>query len=124
MADSDRPFCRARFSVRRPRAAEFDRRRHPAGPVPRLIDAVHSREGSLFLVCPPTTRVAATLQTHPPIGTAESDGEFVSPGALGVTWADLVELDYRDARLRTYMAESFCSGAGRGWTVSAATRGI
>ncbi|MCL2105114.1 MAG: alpha-amylase family glycosyl hydrolase, partial [Kiritimatiellaeota bacterium] len=34
-------------------------------------------------------------------------GEFVSPGAWGVTWADLVELDYAAPGLREYMAEVF-----------------
>ena len=37
----------------------------------------------------------------------KADGEFISLGAWGVTWDDLVELDYRDPHLRAYMAEVF-----------------
>ena len=81
-----------------------------------LIDAVHSRGGSLFMDLPANhTGWAATLHTHHPDWyRRRPDGEFVSPGAWGVIWADLVELDYRDPRLRAYMAKVFLFWCSQG----------
>ena len=92
-----------------PALAEFDSRATPLDQFRELIDAVHSRAGYLFMDLPANhTGWAATLQTHHPDWyRRKPDGQFVSPGAWGVTWADLVELDYRDPRLRAYMAEVF-----------------
>jgi predicted glycogen debranching enzyme len=89
--------------------AEFDTRATPLDQFRELIAAVHSRAGYLFMDLPANhTGWAATLQTHHPDWyRRKPDGEFVSPGAWGVTWADLVELDYRDPHLRAYMAEVF-----------------
>ncbi|MDD4102286.1 MAG: amylo-alpha-1,6-glucosidase, partial [Kiritimatiellae bacterium] len=92
-----------------PALAEFDKRATPLDQFRELADAVHSRSGLLFMDMPANhTGWAATLQTHHPEWyRRKPDGEFVSPGAWGVIWADLVELDYRDPRLRAYMAEVF-----------------
>ena len=92
-----------------PAQAEFDTRATPLDQFRELIAAVHSRAGYLFMDLPANhTGWAATLQTHHPDWYRHKpDGEFVSPGAWGVIWADLVELDYRDPRLRAYMAEVF-----------------
>jgi predicted glycogen debranching enzyme len=96
------------FSVD-PSLAEFDTRATPLDQFRELIAAVHSRAGYLFMDLPANhTGWAATLQTHHPDWyRRKADGEFVSPGAWGVTWSDLVELDYRDPHLRAYMAEVF-----------------
>ncbi len=96
------------FSVD-PSLAEFDKRATPLDQFRELADAVHSRAGYLFMDLPANhTGWAATLQIHHPDWyRRKSDGEFISPGAWGVTWADLVELDYRDPHLRAYMAEVF-----------------
>ena len=92
-----------------PALAEFDKRATPLDQFRELADAVHGRAGFLFMDLPANhTGWAATLQTHHPDWyRRKADGEFVSPGAWGVTWDDLVELDYRDPRLRAYMAEVF-----------------
>lgn len=92
-----------------PALAEFDTRATPLDQFRELVDAVHSRGGYLFMDLPANhTGWAATLQTHHPDWYCRRpDGEFVSPGAWGVTWEDLVELDYRDPRLRAYMAKVF-----------------
>lgn len=92
-----------------PALAEFDKRATPLDQFRELVAAVHSRAGYLYMDLPANhTGWAATLQTHHPDWyRRKPDGEFVSPGAWGVTWADLVELDYRDPRLRAYMAEVF-----------------
>lgn len=92
-----------------PALAQFDTRATPLDQFRELVAAVHSRAGFLFMDLPANhTGWAATLQTHHPDWyRRKPDGEFVSPGAWGVTWADLVELDYRDPRLRAYMADVF-----------------
>jgi hypothetical protein len=90
-----------------PALAEFDKRATPLDQFRELVDAVHGRSGFLFMDLPANhTGWAATLQTHHPDWyRRKADGEFVSPGAWGVTWDDLVELDYRDPCLRAYMAD-------------------
>jgi len=92
-----------------PALAEFDRHATPLDQFQELIDAVHSRRGYLFMDLPANhTGWAATLQTHHPDWyRRKPDGEFISPGAWGVTWSDLVELNYADPRLRAYMADVF-----------------
>lgn len=103
------------FSVD-PALAEFDTYATPLDQFRELIDAVHSRGGSLFMDLPANhTGWAATLHTHHPDWfRRRPDGEFISPGAWGVTWADLVELDYSDPRLRAYMAKVFLFWCSQG----------
>ncbi len=103
------PFAALDFLSVDPGLAEFDTHASPLDQFKELADAVHSRAGYLYLDLPANhTGWAATLQTHHPDWYhRKPDGEFVSPGAWGVTWADLVELDYTDARLRAYMANVF-----------------
>ncbi len=103
------PFAALDFFAVDPALAEFDTRATPLDQFRELIAAVHSRAGYLFMDLPANhTGWAATLQTHHPDWyRRKPDGEFVSPGAWGVTWADLVELDYSGSHLRAYMAEVF-----------------
>jgi len=92
-----------------PALAEFDKTATPLDQFRELITAVHSRGGYLFMDLPANhTGWAATLQIHHPEWYEHTpEREFASPGAWGVVWADLVELDYRDPRLGSYMAEVF-----------------
>ena len=103
------PFAATDFLSVDPAMAEFDERATPLDQFKELIGAVHAREGLFFIDLPANhTGWASTLQTHHPDWFhREADGKFVSPGAWGVTWADLVELDYTNAALRTYMADVF-----------------
>ncbi len=102
-------FAALDFLSVEPALAEFDTRATPLDQFHELVAAVHSRAGYLFMDLPANhTGWAATLQTHHPDWyRRKPDGTFVSPGAWGVTWADLVELDYSDPHLRAYMAEVF-----------------
>ena len=92
-----------------PAMAEFDPYASPLDQFRELVEAVHGHGGFLYIDLPANhTGWAATLQTHHPDWYhRQEDGKFVSPGAWGVTWADLVELDYTDPRLCIYMAEVF-----------------
>ena len=103
------PFAATDFFSVDPAMAEFDRRTTPLDQFRELIDAVHSKGGSLFVDLPANhTGWASALQTHHPEWFRRNeDGSFASPGAWGVTWEDLVELDYVHAQLRAYMADVF-----------------
>lgn len=103
------PFAALDFLSVDPAMAEFDEYATPLDQFRELIDAVHSRRGLFFVDLPANhTGWASTLQTHHPDWFhREGDGRFISPGAWGVKWADLVELDYSKAELRAYMADVF-----------------
>ena len=92
-----------------PAYAEFDARATPMDQFRELADAVHRRGGLLFIDLPANhTGWAATLQEHRPEWYRRRDGgAFASPGAWGVVWEDLVELDYSFPGLRAYMADVF-----------------
>lgn len=103
------PFAATDFFDVDPAMAEFDAKATPFAQFVELIDAVHSRRGRFFIDLPANhTGWASALQTaHPEWFKHGADGSFVSPGAWGVTWEDLVELDYANEGLRRYMAEVF-----------------
>ena len=103
------PFAATDFLSVDPACAEFDPHATPLDQFRELTDAVHAKGGSLFIDLPANhTGWAATLQTHHPDWYRHApDGAFVSPGAWGVTWEDLVELDYSHPELRAYMADVF-----------------
>ena len=103
------PFAATDFHTVDPAMAEFDTHTTPLDQFRELIDSVHARGGRFFIDLPANhTGWASTLQTHHPEWfRRHSDGRFVSPGAWGVVWEDLVELDYAHEELRDYMAEVF-----------------
>lgn len=103
------PFASQDFLSVDPALAAFDPHATPMDQFRELLDAVHARGGQLFLDLPANhTGWASTLQTHHPEWfRREPDGRFHSPGAWGVVWEDLVELDYAHAGLRDFMAEVF-----------------
>ncbi len=109
MGDYGCPFAATDFLSVDPAMAEFDESVTPLGQFEELIGAVHAHGGLFFIDLPANhTGWASTLQTHHPDWFRhEADGRFHSPGAWGVTWADLVELDYAKPGLRAYMADVF-----------------
>ncbi len=104
------PFAALDFMSVDPAMAEFDTHATPLDQFRELIDAVHAKDGLFFVDLPANhTGWASTLQTHHPDWFKHNtDGSFTSPGAWGVTWADLVALNYdKNPKLRAYMAEVF-----------------
>ena len=103
------PFAATDFLSVDPAMAEFDESATPLDQFRELIGAVHAKDGLLFIDLPANhTGWASTLQTHHPDWfNRAADGRFVSPGAWGVVWSDLVQLDYSRSELRAYMAEVF-----------------
>ncbi|MEI6218399.1 MAG: glycogen debranching enzyme N-terminal domain-containing protein, partial [bacterium] len=101
------PFAAMDFEEVDPALAEFDRRTTPLDQFRELVDAVHQRDGRLFIDIPSNhTGWAAHLQMrHPEWFVHNGDRTFQSPGAWGVTWEDLSQLDYKNLALWKYMAE-------------------
>ncbi len=110
------PFASLDFFNVDPAYAEFDGRTTPLDQFRELADAVHAREARLFIDLPANhTGWASAFQTsHPEWFRRKADGSFLSPGAWGVVWEDLVALDYSIPALRSAMAEVFLFWCAQG----------
>jgi predicted glycogen debranching enzyme len=99
-----------------PALIEFDRRTTGVDQFRELTYAVHNRGGRVFLdIVINHTGWSSTLQeNHPEWFLRRPDGAFVSPGAWGVIWEDLVELEHHHAALREALAEAFLTWCRRG----------
>ncbi|AQQ09004.1 Alpha-1,4-glucan:maltose-1-phosphate maltosyltransferase 2 [Sedimentisphaera cyanobacteriorum] len=97
-------------------SAEFDKSASPMKQFEELVDQIHFREGKVFLDLPANhTGWASQIQEHFPQWVKKNENrEFVSPGAWGVEWADLCELDYSSNGLCKYMAEVFLFWCSKG----------
>ena len=103
------PFAGTDFLGVDPALAEFDKSATPLDQFHELVGAVHTRGARIFMDLPANhTGWASALQIHHPDWFVRAaDGKFVSPGAWGVIWEDLVALDYSKPRLRDFMAKVF-----------------
>ena len=110
------PFAALDYFSVDPALADFDVRATPLEQFGELIDAVHARHGRIFMDIPVNhTGWASKLQMeHPDYFVRRADGEFESPGAWGVVWADLCKLDYRDVKVRELMAKVMLFWCRRG----------
>lgn len=96
--------------------AEFDRRVTGIDQFRELTYACHSRGAKVFLdIVTNHTGWGSPLQeNHPEWFLREASGKFASPGAWGVTWEDLVELDHRNPASWEHLAEVFVTWCRRG----------
>ncbi|MBQ9337462.1 MAG: glycogen debranching enzyme N-terminal domain-containing protein [Lentisphaeria bacterium] len=103
------PYAALDFTGVNPELAEFDRSATPLDQFRELIDAVHRKGGRLFIdIAINHTGWAAKLhETHPEWLVRNPDGSIHSPGAWGVTWGDLTELDHTKLELWKYLAGVF-----------------
>jgi len=103
------PFASLDFFDVDPALAEFDRKTTPLDQFLELVDEVHARQARVFIDLPINhTGWASHLQIHHPEWFGRNpDATFESPGAWGVTWEDLSELDYDRKALWRYMADVF-----------------
>ncbi|MFT5854755.1 MAG: starch synthase (maltosyl-transferring) [Verrucomicrobiales bacterium] len=103
------PFAALDFVGVDPALAEFDRKTTPLDQFRELADEVHARRAKLFIDIPINhTGWASWLQNHHPEWFGrDRDENFQSPGAWGVTWEDLSELDYEQQELWKYIADVF-----------------
>lgn len=99
-----------------PALVEFDKRTTGVDQFCELADGVHQRGGRLFLdiVINHTGWGAPLWENHPEWYLRKPDGEFISPGAWGNIWEDLVELEHTHPELWEYLAEVFLTWCRRG----------
>ncbi len=109
------PYAAQDFLAVDPALVEFDRCTTGVDQFRELARAVHAHGGRLLLdLAINHTGWGSTFQERHPEWFVRRDGQFISPGAWGVTWEDLVELDHRHAALRRELGEVFVEWCRRG----------
>jgi starch synthase (maltosyl-transferring) len=110
------PYAQLDLTGIDPALIEFDKRTTGVEQFRELADGVHLRDGLLLLdiVLNHTGWSSRLLEEHPDWFKRDPDGHFHSPGAWGVTWADLVELDQSHAELWEVLADSLITWCKRG----------
>lgn len=110
------PYAQLDMTGIDPALVVFDKKTTGVDQFRELADAMHAREGMVFLdiVVNHTGWRSWLLENHPDWFLRESDGSFHSPGAWGVRWEDLVELDHTHPRLWSSIAESLLEWCRRG----------
>ncbi len=110
------PFAALDFYAVDPALAEFDRHSTPMDQFGELVDAVHARAAYLYLDLPVNhTGWASQFQLHHPEWfERHQEKGFLSPGAWGITWEDLSQLDYTVRELWREMARVFLFWCHRG----------
>ena len=110
------PYAALNLTAVDPALVEFDKRTTGVDQFQELTYATHLRGGRVFLdiVANHTGWSSLEHEQHPEWFLRNENDEFVSPGAWGVTWEDLVELDHRNPELWDYLAEVFLTWCRRG----------
>ncbi|HBM15140.1 MAG TPA: glycogen debranching protein [Lentisphaeria bacterium] len=110
------PYASLDFTDIDPSLAEFDKKATPLEQFIELVDAIHKRNAKLIIdVAINHVGWAAKLhEEHPEWLLREADGKIISPGAWGVTWGDLTELNHIHPELWEYLAEMFLTWSSRG----------
>lgn len=110
------PYASLDFTAVNPELAEFDKKATPLEQFIELVDAVHSKNGKLFIdIAINHTGWASKIhEIHPEWLKRKDDGTIVSPGAWGTVWEDLTELDYSKQELWKYIADVFITWCSRG----------
>ncbi|HWF19066.1 MAG TPA: alpha-amylase family glycosyl hydrolase, partial [Verrucomicrobiae bacterium] len=99
-----------------PALVVFDRRTTGVDQFRELTYAMHLKGGRVFLdmVINHTGWGSNLQENHPEWFLRDAKGTFVSPGAWGTTWEDLVELEHKHVELWDYLAEVFLTWCERG----------
>ena len=110
------PYAQEDLAGIDPALVDFDERTTGVEQFQELAHAVHLRAGLVFLdiVVNHTGWGSRLLELRPGWFQRNPDGTFKSPGAWGVTWGDLVELDNRFPELWETVAESLLTWCRRG----------
>ena len=110
------PYAGQDLALVDPALVDFDRRSTGADQFRELAYAVHLRDGLLLLdiVVNHTGWCSRLQEEHPEWFKRDPDGAFHSPGAWGITWGDLVELDNRFPALWEATAEALLAWCRRG----------
>ncbi len=99
-----------------PALVEFDQKTNGVGQFCELTREAHRRGARVLLdmVINHTGWGSTLFEHHPDWFVHDADGKFVSPGAWGVTWGDLVELDPHCVDLWDVLAKAFLTWCRRG----------
>jgi len=110
------PYAALDLTAIDPALVEFDKRTNGVEQFCELTSEAHRRGGRVLLdmVINHTGWGSRLFEQHPNWFVHDPDGKFVSPGAWGVTWGDLVELNPNITELWDVLAESFLIWCRRG----------
>ena len=110
------PYASQDLTAIDPALVEFDRRTTGIDQFRELTYATHARGARVFIdiVINHTGWGARLQEKHPEWYVRDEKGNFVSPGAWGTVWEDLVELDHRNVALWDELAEIFLIWCRRG----------
>jgi starch synthase (maltosyl-transferring) len=99
-----------------PALVEFDKKTNGVGQFCELTREVHRRGARVLLdmVINHTGWGSTLFDNHPSWFVHDADKKFVSPGAWGTTWGDLVELNPNNDELWEVLAEAFLTWCRRG----------
>ena len=110
------PYASLDFTSVDPALAEFDPAATPLEQFKELVDAIHKRNGKILIdIAVNHTGWGAELhETHPEWLDRDPEGRIKMPGAWGVVWEDLAQLDYSHRDLWKYIADVFLTWCKRG----------
>lgn len=110
------PYAALDYTGIDPSLAQFDQRATPLEQFFELVDDVHMKNGKVILdlAINHTGWASKIHELHPEWLKRHADGTIVSPGAWGITWADLTELDNNHLELWQFFAEVFTTWCERG----------
>ncbi|MBI3876383.1 MAG: amylo-alpha-1,6-glucosidase, partial [Verrucomicrobia bacterium] len=110
------PYACGDLTAIDPALVEFDKRTTGVEQFRELTFTAHSLGGKVFLdlVINHTGWDSSLRENHPEWYLRDGKGNFISPGAWGVVWADLVELEQDHPELWEYLAEVFLTWCRRG----------
>src|SRR5579884_2744107 len=110
------PYAALDLTAIDPALVVFDRRTTGIEQFRELTYATHLKGGRVFLdmVINHTGWGSNLQENHPEWFLRGPDGKFLSPGAWGTTWEDLVELEHRHVELWDCLADVFLTWCKRG----------
>ena len=110
------PYAALDLTAIDPALVVFDKRTTGMDQFRELTYQTHLHGGRVFLdiVINHTGWGSVLQEKHPEWFLRQPDGTFVSPGAWGVTWEDLVELKHQNVGLWDELAEMFLTWCRRG----------
>ncbi len=110
------PYAAQDLTAIDPALVEFDKRTTGVDQFCELAYAVHLGGGRVFLdiVINHTGWGSCLQEEHPDWFLRDGTGTFVSPGAWGIVWEDLVELNHKNPASWDTLAEMFLVWCRRG----------
>ncbi len=110
------PYAAQNLMAVDPALVEFDQSSTGIDQFRELTDAIHAKGARVFidLVANHTGWGADIHENHPDWYEREPSGKFISPGAWGNIWGDLVELNQSNPDIWRYLADVFLTWCQRG----------